>query len=1362
MKNQSRGSWNRLPRWPAWPPLVVLCLIASLAHSETFVVEEATDTALRNAVIQANETLGLDRIEFADDVDSILITEGQIEIFDSLEIVGRAGAPVTLSGNGSSRILAVIDPGESFPTLDLVHMIIEGGATTQPGTVVINDLGQPDCSTSTGDGGAICSEFLVRLNDVIVRNSQTSGAAADGGGIWAAEGVELVFSSILNNRVVADSLGAGIHDQNGQIICDSSNISGNVGMATESRGGGIAGLDFFATNCLISNNEAGGGAGVFAAFVDLFASTVEGNTAQLRGGGILASSLFDPQTEFSVSSLIVVNSTISGNQAGEGGGIFKIAGDQVIFEIANSTITENIAPTVGGVEVLDPFTRFFGNFAAPLDIVGERTLGMVEGQSDSANRHPVLQTKHPHRPGLESTPSKERASTAPMASRDPSLDVELGRIGGQADFGQPEGSPSFLFEPEIISSIIAGNLNDGSLDPDLDLTPSPDRDTNLMVQNSVIGFADPGGSPFLAPLADNNCFEIAGAAVDPGAGCPKTHRLLAVNTGVTIDQGLNVFELEFDQRGSGFARVIGEAIDIGAYEFQPLGIGNFSISSDLLRQGETLNVFWNVLPDQEVVSCFGSGLPGTVWDELALENNGELLIDTSGLLPGEYFVALECQRDAELAFLEIPLQVLEPIEVSLELVPDTVPLGDLATISWDAVPNDSATTCSAESTPPVAVWTGPLINSGSLEIDSGQILPGTYQLSLLCTRNEFSATAAVELTVTDEPLEILLAVSASVVVVGDEVVIEWTASPDDEFSSCTGFGLDGTDWNAARETSGSFLLETVSLAPGTFDVGLECSRPGQTESATVPLVIEPLELNLALDPPSLIRGDNLTISWTGTEGAVCTGSGLPGTTWNGVGKPASGQEVVRTAPLPAGDYLVGLICERAGLTIEREVPVMIQPLELSLSVAPTALVRGDDLTISWTGTEGAVCTGSGLPGTTWNGVGKPASGQEVVRTAPLPAGDYLVGLICERAGLTIEREVPVMIQPLELSLLVAPTALVRGDDLTISWTGTEGAVCTGSGLPGTTWNGVGKPASGQEVVSTAPLPAGDYLVGLTALVRGDDLTISWTGTEGAVCTGSGLPGLTIEHGAVAGRLICERAGLTIEREAPATIQPLELSLSVAPTALVRGDDLTISWTGTEGAVCTGSGLPGTDWNGGGKVASGTQVVNSEALEPNTYQVRLTCERQGVAIQREGELIVLARPADLALSAAIVDMGIAGSDFVEFSISNTSQNPAFDLAFEIAAPAAYQIAGLFIRAPECNISGEESNQVNCDLEAIGDWQCESADGTTICGLAELPANGATGVVIELRGQGATSVSGTVEASNADARVAEIGIGSGEAP
>jgi len=1262
------GADKKLRIIACWTILVLVCAASANTFAATFVVTQDTDVAFRAAVTQANQNPGPDRIEFADGISSIAITQGQIEIFDSLEIVGRAGAPVTLSGSGTSRILAVID-NEQFPFLDLVHLIIEGGATTAPGTEIVNDLGNPDCSESTGNGGAICSETIVRLNDVIVRDSQTSGDAADGGGIWAASGVDLAFSSVLNNRLLGDvAYGAGVSTSFGSIFCDYSRIDGNISSSPEAAGGGVAAQEFSATNCVVSNNEAAEGGGVLAPLIELSATTIENNSAQFRGGGIFATSAVISDGDPSQSSLVVVNSTISGNQAEEGGGIFAIAGDQANFRILNSTITDNVAPSVGGVEIVDEFVDFMVNFA----------------QSD----------------------------------RDPGLGVEPGRIGALAKFDRTQGVPDAVFAPEVVSTLISGNQNDGFFNPDLAFTPSSDRETNLIQQSSLIGpefFVEIE----LAPLADNGCFETAGADVDSGTGCAQTHRLRAGST--AIDQGLNAFELEFDQRGSGFPRVNGAAIDIGAYEFEALQIEVFSLSASVLRQADPLLVSWSVLPDQDTVSCIGAGLPGTSWDGLAVAPNGELSLNTVDLLPGNYSATLECQRDGEVVFAEAPLEVLAPVEVSLDLVPGTVRLGEPATVSWAALPDDSATTCSAVSVPQIPAWSGPLANSGSIEIDSGQIVPGSYQLTLLCARNVFSAEAVVELVITDDPLEIALDLIASPAIVGDVVEIEWVVTPDDEFSSCSGFGLDGTDWNGPRETSGLFLLDTAVLGAGSFAVGLECSRPGQTESVTVPLLVDPLELSLEVESSALIRGDDLTISWTGTEGLVCSGSGLPGTTWDGTGKPSSGQQIVNTAPLPAGDYQVGLSCERNQLTIERQAAVTVLPLELDLSVNPATLIRGDDLTISWTGAEGLVCSGSGLPGTTWDGAGKPSSGQQIINTAPLPAGDYQVGLSCERNGLTIERQAAATVLPLELAFNVNPATLIRGDDLTISWTGTEGLVCSGSGLPGTTWDGTGKPSSGQQIVNTAQLPAGDYQAGLS----------------------------------------CERNGLTIERQAAVTVLPLELAFNVNPATLIRGDDLTISWTGTEGLVCSGSGLPGTTWDGDGKAASGTQLVNTEPLEPDNYLVALSCERRGIVIERTVEVTVLAPPADLALAAVIIDMGIPGSDFVEFSTANSSENPAFDLQFAIAAPAGYEIADVFRSAAQCAID-EESSEVRCDIESIGDWQCATNAATSSCTLAELPAGAASGLVVEFRGQGPQTVSGAVGASNADSRVAEIEIGTGGSP
>ena len=59
--------------------------------------------------------------------------------------------------------------------------------------------------------------------------------------------------------------------------------------------------------------------------------------------------------------------------------------------------------------------------------------------------------------------------------------------------------------------------------------------------------------PLLGPLAFNG-------------GSTATHALLSGSP--AIDGGNNTFNASFDQRGSGYPRVIGSAPDIGAYEFE--------------------------------------------------------------------------------------------------------------------------------------------------------------------------------------------------------------------------------------------------------------------------------------------------------------------------------------------------------------------------------------------------------------------------------------------------------------------------------------------------------------------------------------------------------------------------------------------------------------------------------------------------------------------------------------------------------------------------------------------------------------------------------------------------------------------------
>jgi hypothetical protein len=995
--------------------LLAFALLASpLAISATFIVTESTDQALRDAVAEANSLPGPDVIQFAPGVTSITVVQGQIEITDDLVIAGEPGQEVTISGNNASRVFAVLDPSEAFPILTLEYLVIENGLTTAEGSAFV-DGPFINCSTSTGQGGAICSETSVELFETIVRDSLTEAVVADGGGIWAAFDVVLESSTVSGNGVGGsasegdDSDGGGIAAAFGRVICIDSRIANNSAIDFDSQGGGLVSTEFLAENCMVEDNSAGGsGGGIFASRIDMIGSTVSANLAGGNGGGILATADFNPSFQESFGALKIVNSTISGNQAsGRGGAVRWIAPDNLEdidgddlpdAGIFNTTITDNSAFIgAGGVDIRDPFFL-------PISF-GISRLQMIAGRSGGSGQ-----------------------------AQDPGLRADT------------------QFQAQIVSTILSANLTDDEVDPDLVFIEGG-RPGSVFQENNFLGFGD---LLDLDVLRDNGCFKPAGAAAD-NAECAPTHRPLSSSS--VIDQGLNPLNLSFDQRGSGFGRVRDLAIDIGAHESETLQIQFLVAESTTVRQGQPIELTWLATPTLSAVQCAGGGLPGTSWNDLDKPASGSVVVDSSPLEPGTYVSSITCFLDDQESQATRTLTILEPIEAFLTLAAPAVALGESVTLSWSSVPSGSLTVCSAQSTPLLEQWNGPLATSGSIELDSGLLGPGVFELALICQRGDFSARDEVQLAVIDEDLEVSLSLSASEAVIGDLVQIEWAASPDDEFTSCTGSGLEGTDWNAGQVNAGVFELDTVALTPGVFTVEIICSRPGQEQSASATLAVDPLSLTLTTAPMTVTRGDELAISWTGTEGLSCTGSGLPGTSWPDTGKPASGTELVDTRPLERGDYAVGL----------------------------------------------------------------------------------------------------------------------------------------------------------------------------------------------------------------------------------------------------------------------------------------------------------ACQRRGVSVEASSVVTVLAEPADLSVAASLVDMSIAGSEFVEFAVSNVSANPGFDLEFSVAAPQGYEVASVFRQAGSCSVEPGDEGGVRCDAAQIPDWDCQVSSVGQVCRLAQLPAGAVAGLVIEYQGVGMATAAASVLAVNADARTIEQPIG-----
>ncbi len=289
-------------------------------------------TTLREAINFANADTGNDVIVFDRSLFStqqtISLNLGELDITHNLSIIAprdslTGGDLMTVSGNKGTRVLEI----GSGATVNLSGLVIADGLVT-------ND-----------NGGGINNSGTLTLDSSVVRNN----SARYGGGIYnTGTGTVQVSNSTLNG----DSsiyYGGGIYNTGtGTVQVSNSTLNGN------SAGGDGGGIYNTGTGIVQVNNStlsSNRGSGIFNnAFgtLEVSNSTISGNT----GNGIFNGYHNDSETEdFRSKTTVVVNdSTISGNSAQEGSGIYNYQYDAAsIFEVSNSTISGNSATKgIGG------------------------------------------------------------------------------------------------------------------------------------------------------------------------------------------------------------------------------------------------------------------------------------------------------------------------------------------------------------------------------------------------------------------------------------------------------------------------------------------------------------------------------------------------------------------------------------------------------------------------------------------------------------------------------------------------------------------------------------------------------------------------------------------------------------------------------------------------------------------------------------------------------------------------------------------------------------------------------------------------------------------------------------------------------
>lgn len=306
---------------------------------------ERDPTTLRAAVFQANNSAGPDQIVFEAGLEgTILLTEGELEILESVDIIGPGAGVITIEA---------FDPTPDEDNADGSRLFnVDDGDESTLADVAISGLTLTG-GDSDGTGGAIRSTENLNIQRSHVTDNSAIGFIAAGGGIYQIYGeLTIVESTISNNRAISEGIravGGAIAVSEADLTLRNSTVSGNQARGIggpNAYGGGIAltagPISAAIVHSTIANNGANSdesrGGGIFVAedvAVTLDHTIVADNIA-FRGN-------VDSGQQISSSSAVAARFSIVEDS---GGWVVDDRGDNIFDEDAGLlNLADNGGPT---------------------------------------------------------------------------------------------------------------------------------------------------------------------------------------------------------------------------------------------------------------------------------------------------------------------------------------------------------------------------------------------------------------------------------------------------------------------------------------------------------------------------------------------------------------------------------------------------------------------------------------------------------------------------------------------------------------------------------------------------------------------------------------------------------------------------------------------------------------------------------------------------------------------------------------------------------------------------------------------------------------------------------------------------------
>ena len=539
-------------------------------------------TTLREALAEADDN---DIVEFApelfsDGQQTLLLTEGVLDIDPSLTIRGPGAELLTIDASGNdftpgvadgqgTGVFRVHDSGFFDAPVTISGMTLTGGDTgLRGGAIWAEDPLTLEDSVVVGNnasqnGGAIYSEKALTLTRSTIDSNESR---AFGGGVYALDRITMTDSNVIGNK--SRLAGGGIYITDSFLTVDGGEISHNQNLTLEDGGGvysrntisNVTGATFVgnrsmreggafyqyngrltATSTSFDRNhaESGNGGAIYATLgvgLTLSDASVSNNTALVQGGGLYANF---------VTVVDVDDTTVVGNSAGSlGGGIYVKNLSSNLF-VSGSDIRDNTADSWGGGIMADEQAGVQVDTTSIVENHANLGGGMYAYRADFATLIDSTLVGNTASEGggllaremqgrltlTRSTLSGNLAAGNGAGILATDVDVFLRQstvTRNRADSDQnADGSGGGVFASDgahinLLGSILADNADDGT-GPDLELFPSFE-DPTVFASYSLLGDNTGSGRPEAAPDSLANLIGgPVGGAIDPRLGPLADH-----------------------------------------------------------------------------------------------------------------------------------------------------------------------------------------------------------------------------------------------------------------------------------------------------------------------------------------------------------------------------------------------------------------------------------------------------------------------------------------------------------------------------------------------------------------------------------------------------------------------------------------------------------------------------------------------------------------------------------------------------------------------------------------------------------------------------------------------------------------------